>query len=94
MYILIFLQRAPMFWYSKRQNIAETSTFGSEFVVMKTAIEQVEALRHKLRMLGREGIVSLELYKFGTTCYELRFAFCFLLELDCSSSGGLFWVLP
>ena len=30
----------------------ETSTFGSEFVAMKTAVEQIEALRYKLRMMG------------------------------------------
>ena len=41
-----------MIWYSKRQNTVESSTFGSEFVAMKTAVEQVEALRYKLRMMG------------------------------------------
>ena len=50
--IIIFLQRAPITWYSKRQNTVETSSFGSEFVAMKTAVEQVEALRYKLRMMG------------------------------------------
>ena len=39
-------------WYSKRQNTVETSTFGSEFVAMKTAVEQIEGLRYKLRMMG------------------------------------------
>ena len=28
------------------------STFGSEFIAMKTAVEHVEALRYKLRMFG------------------------------------------
>ena len=37
--------RYTIIWYSKRQNVVESSTFGSEFVAMKTAIEQVEALR-------------------------------------------------
>ena len=50
--IIIFLQRTPTLWYSKRQNTVESSTFGSEFVAMKIAIEQIEALRYKLRMLG------------------------------------------
>jgi len=50
--VLIFLQRTPIIWYSKRQNTVEASTFGSEFVAMKTAIEQIEALRYKLRMMG------------------------------------------
>ena len=50
--ILIFVNRAPILWYSKRQNTVETSTFGSEFIAMKTAVEQVESLRYKLRMFG------------------------------------------
>ena len=50
--ILIFVNRAPIIWYSKRQNTVETSTFGSEFIVMKTAVEQIEALRYKIRMFG------------------------------------------
>jgi hypothetical protein len=48
--ILTFLNSAPVQWYSKRQNCVETSTFGSEFIAMKTAVEQIEALRYKLRM--------------------------------------------
>ena len=50
--ILIFVNRAPILWYSKRQNTMETSTFRSEFITMKTAVEQVESLRYKLRMFG------------------------------------------
>jgi Reverse transcriptase (RNA-dependent DNA polymerase) len=50
--ILIFVNKAPIVWYSKRQTTVETSTFGSEFVAMKTAVEQIEALRYKLRMFG------------------------------------------
>jgi hypothetical protein len=50
--IMLFLNKAPLIWYSKRQNTVESSTFGSEFVAMKTSIEQIEALRYKLRMMG------------------------------------------
>ena len=32
--ILLFVQNAPIVWYSKRQNTIESSTFGSEFVVL------------------------------------------------------------
>ena len=39
-------------WYSKRQNIVEASTFGSEFQAMKNAVELIESLRYKLRMFG------------------------------------------
>ncbi len=50
--ILLFINRAPVIWYSKRQNTVETSTFGSEFVAMRIAVELVESLRYKLRMFG------------------------------------------
>jgi hypothetical protein len=50
--ILIFVNRAPIMWYSKRQNAVETSTFGSEFIALKTAVEMTEGLRYKLRMFG------------------------------------------
>eukprot|EP00978_Attheya_sp_CCMP212_P044366 scaffold308232_cov43-Attheya_sp.AAC.1 len=50
--ILIFLNRAPISWFSKKQNTVESSTFGSEFVAMKTAAEQIMALRYKLSMFG------------------------------------------
>jgi hypothetical protein len=50
--ILIFLNRAPILWYSKKQNTVETSTFGSEFVAMRIATELLESLRYKLRMMG------------------------------------------
>eukprot|EP00978_Attheya_sp_CCMP212_P009366 scaffold22126_cov59-Attheya_sp.AAC.1 len=50
--ILIFLNRAPISWFSKKQNTVESSTFGSEFVAMKTAAEQIMALHYKLRMFG------------------------------------------
>ena len=50
--ILIFIQNAPIIWYSKRQNTVESSTFGSEFVALRIAKEQIVALRYKLRMFG------------------------------------------
>jgi hypothetical protein len=50
--ILIFVNNAPIVWYSKRQNTVESSTFGSEFVAMRTAVDLIEALRYKLRMFG------------------------------------------
>ena len=33
--ILIFLNQAPITWYSKRQNTVEASTFGSEFIALR-----------------------------------------------------------
>ena len=37
---------------SKRQNTVDTSTFGSEFVAICIAVELVEGLCYKLRMMG------------------------------------------
>ena len=50
--VLIFCNRAPILWHSKKQTSIETSSFGSEFSAMKTAVELVEGLRYKLRMMG------------------------------------------
>jgi hypothetical protein len=50
--ILIFLNKAPIDWYSKRQNTVEASTFGSEFIALRIATEKIQALRIKLRMMG------------------------------------------
>ena len=49
---LLFVNRAPVTWFSKRQNTVKTSAFGSEFITMKTGVEHVEALRYKLWMFG------------------------------------------
>ena len=49
---IIFVNRAPIIWYSKKQNTVESSTFSSEFIAMKTCMEQIVALRFKLRMFG------------------------------------------
>jgi len=50
--ILIFLNRAPILWLSKKQNSIESSTFGSEFTALKVCTEMIEGLRYKLRMMG------------------------------------------
>jgi hypothetical protein len=36
----------------KRQNTVKSSTFGSEFVALKIAVERNIALRHKIRVMG------------------------------------------
>jgi Reverse transcriptase (RNA-dependent DNA polymerase) len=50
--VLVFLNRAPIVWFSKKQNSIETSSFGSEFTAMKQGVEISEGLRYKLRMMG------------------------------------------
>ena len=49
---ILFVQRAPIIWCSKRTATVESSAFSSEFLAMKTRIEHLKALRHKLRMFG------------------------------------------
>jgi hypothetical protein len=50
--ILIYVQNAPIIWFSKRQNTVESSSFGSEFVALRAAKDMLVALRYKLRMFG------------------------------------------
>ena len=50
--VLIFLNRAPILWYSKKQHSIETSTFGSEFQALKVGMELLLGLRYKVRMMG------------------------------------------
>ena len=49
---ILFVNRAPVKWMSKRQQTVETSAFSSEFIAMKHCIEDIEQLRFKLRMFG------------------------------------------
>lgn len=52
--ILIYVNKAPILWYSKLQNTVETSTFGAEFVAMRQAMEMIKGLKYKLLMFGIE----------------------------------------
>ena len=49
---IVFINRAPILWYSKRQQTVESSTFSSEFIALKVCVEAIEHLRFKLRMFG------------------------------------------
>jgi hypothetical protein len=49
---VIYLNMAPIVWFSKRQPTVESSVFGAEFVAMKNGIETTRGLRYKLRMMG------------------------------------------
>jgi hypothetical protein len=50
--IIIFIQNAPILWYSKKQNTVEANTFESELVAMRVARDLIAALRIKLHMFG------------------------------------------
>ena len=57
---IVLLHRVPIYWLSKRQNSVETSTFGSELMAMKYAIEYIRGLRYTLRATG---------ISFSDTCF-------------------------
>jgi hypothetical protein len=48
---VIYLNMAPIVWFSKRQPTAESRFVGAEFVAMKNGIETWRELRYKLRMM-------------------------------------------
>lgn len=48
----VFINKAPILFFSKRQNTVESSTFGSEFVALRLVTDAIEGLRYKLRMMG------------------------------------------
>jgi hypothetical protein len=50
--VLIFVNRAPVQWYLKKQSGVGSSSFGSEFMALKVATDLVQGLRYKLRMMG------------------------------------------
>jgi hypothetical protein len=49
---VIYLNMAPIVWFSKRQPTVESSLFGAEFIAMNNGIETTRGLRYKLRMTG------------------------------------------
>ena len=50
--ILLCINKTPVKWYCKRQNTVETSTYGSELVAARIAVEMILEFRYKLRMMG------------------------------------------
>ena len=50
--VLIFNNKASIHLYSNSQTTVESITFGAKFFSMKTAVEMIEGLKYKLRMLG------------------------------------------
>ena len=50
--IILYVNKSPIKWYSKRQNTIESSTYGAELVALRIAVEMVMEYRYKLRMMG------------------------------------------
>ena len=49
---LVYVNSALVYWFSKKQNSVETSSFGSEFTAMKQCCEYIKGLKYKLQMMG------------------------------------------
>ena len=49
---IVYLNNAPIYWMSKKQQGVETSSFGVEFTDMKQYTEYLQGLRFKLQMMG------------------------------------------
>ena len=50
--ILLLINNKPIHWISKRQKTVETSTYSSELVAAKQAVELIMEVRYALRMMG------------------------------------------
>lgn len=50
--IIILVNNTPVTWVSKRQKTVESSTYGSELVASRIAVEMIISLRYFLYMLG------------------------------------------
>ena len=70
--IIMYLNKAPISWYSKKQSTVESSTFGSKFVALRLAVEQIISLQHKSRILGVHYQLMGEPMCFVTTNLFLR----------------------
>ena len=61
--VLHFVNTTPTDWFLKRQATVETATYGSEYVVGKTATEQIMDLRNTPRYPGVP--IMTKAYMFG-----------------------------
>ena len=50
--VLHFVKQTPSDSYTKKQETVKTATYGSEFAVARTAIQQIAGLRQALQYLG------------------------------------------
>ena len=97
---IIYLNNAPIDWYSKKQTTVESSTFGSEFVAMRIAVERIRALRYKLRMFGipidgptnvlgdNESVVN-SASKVDARLHKKHNAICFHTVREASAAGWI-----
>ena len=56
---IVFLENASIYWSYKKQMSVESSSFGSEFMVIKSVTEYIKSLQYKLPLMGILVIVNL-----------------------------------
>ena len=61
--VLHLLNQTPIDYYTRKQATVETSTYGSEFVAARTAVQQIQDMRLMLRYLGVK--IESHAYLFG-----------------------------
>lgn len=61
--IVHFLNKTVIYFYSKKQPVVETATYGSEYMAARIATEEIMELRNSLRYLGVN--ISGPAYMFG-----------------------------
>ena len=61
--IIHFLNKTPIHFYSKKQPVVETATYGSEYMAARIAVEEIIDLRTSLRYLGVD--IEGSSYLFG-----------------------------
>ena len=49
---IVYLNSAPIYWFSKKQTSTESSSFGLEFVAMKQCCKYLHSLCYKFCMIG------------------------------------------
>ena len=66
--IIIYVNNAPIIWYSKRQNTVEDSSCVSESVALRIDTEMIEDLRYKLRCFVMPVEGPAEVFCVGIYC--------------------------
>ena len=59
---IIYLNQAPVYWHSKRQNGVDASAFGSKCIAMKPCGKYIWGLRYKLRIMTNPVCVPAYVY--------------------------------
>jgi hypothetical protein len=67
---VIYLNMAPIVWFSKIHPSVEPTVFGEEFVAMKNGIETCRGLRYKFRMM--DVALSGPMYVYGDNMYVVH----------------------